>query len=90
MANDAAIQLMNQGLWLVLALSAPPVLAACLASLIVAILQAATQIQEQTTQYVVKFLAVVVTLAIFGQSVGGAIYAFSDRIFSDFASLVRP
>jgi type III secretion protein S len=88
--NGDAIRLMNQGLWLVLSLSAPPVLMAALAGLIVAILQAATQLQEQTTQYAVKFAAVVLTLAVAGRMMGSALYSFGDQIFSNFASLVRP
>jgi len=90
MLASEAIRLMNQGLWLVIMLSAPPILMASLAGLIISILQAATQLQEQTTQYAVKFLAVVLTLAIFGRMLGSSLYSFSDQIFSNFASLVRP
>ncbi len=90
MLNSEAVRLMDQGLWLVLALSAPPILMATVASLAVSILQAATQLQEQTIQYAVKFIAVVLALALFGGMMGPTLYNFSDQIFSNFASLVRP
>ena len=57
MAGSEAMQLTLQALWLVLLLSAPPVLVAAIVGLLVAIIQAATQIQEQTFQYAAKFAA---------------------------------
>ena len=51
MLNSEALQLVYQALWLVLMLSAPPVLAAAVVGLLIALVQAATQIQEQTLQY---------------------------------------
>ena len=46
MLNSEALQLVYQALWLVLMLSAPPVLAAAVVGLLIALVQAATQIQE--------------------------------------------
>ena len=90
MLNPDAIQLMNRGLWLVLVASGPPILLAAAAGLVVAILQAATQLQEQTTQYAAKFAAVVIALALFGATIGSAIYRYTDQIFSNFPGLIRP
>ena len=56
------ISLTFDALWLVLILSAPPIIVASVAGLLVAIVQAATQVQEQTLQYTVKFFAIVLTL----------------------------
>ena len=52
--NGDFVSLTNDALWLVLVLSAPPIIVAAVAGLIVAVLQAATQVQEQTLQYTVK------------------------------------
>jgi type III secretion protein S len=70
-------------------LSAPPIIAASVVGLLVAIVQAATQIQEQTFQYALKFLAVVLTILLTASMLGGALYAFGDAIFSGFPALIR-
>ena len=62
--NSEVIQLTQQALWLVLLLSAPPILVAAVVGLLIAFIQAATQLQEQTVQYVAKFFAIVVTIFI--------------------------
>ncbi len=83
-----ALQLTKEALWLVLILSAPPVAAATVTGLVVAILQAVTQIQEQTVQFLVKLLVVALTLFVTASTLGGALYYFSDRLFMDFPSIV--
>ncbi|MCZ8075525.1 EscS/YscS/HrcS family type III secretion system export apparatus protein [Paucibacter aquatile] len=87
--NNEVIQLTQQALWFVLLLSAPPILVAAVVGLLVAFVQAATQLQEQTLPFLLKFLAIVLTLFVTASLLGGGLYQFSDRVFSDFASLVR-
>ena len=89
MHASEALQLTNQALWLVLVLSAPPVIAAALVGLLIAFLQAATQLQEQTPQYAAKLFVIVITIFITSSLLGSSIYQFSDRIFSEFASIVH-
>lgn len=77
-------QLTYQALYMVLLLSAPIVLLSVLAGLIVAVFQAATQIQEQTLSFAVKlFTAILVILAI-GGFLGGQIVQFASNIFTNF------
>lgn len=83
------IQLAREALWLVLLLSAPPILAAAIVGLLVAFLQAVTQLQEQTFPYAVKFVAVVLALFATATVLGGTLYNYSDNLFSNFATLVR-
>jgi type III secretion protein S len=87
--NDQPIQMMRQSLWLVLLLSAPPILVASAAGLVVAVFQAATQLQESTMQYAVKFTAIVVTLFFTASLFGGLLYAFCDHIFTGLAGAGR-
>lgn len=61
----------QQGLWLIIMLSAPPLLVATLAGVLVSLIQAVTQIQDQTLPYVVKLMAVAVTLSMTGRWIGG-------------------
>jgi type III secretion HrpO family protein len=83
------LELTKHALLLTLILSGPPVGAAALVGLLVAFLQAATQLQEQTFAYALKFFTIVVTLFITASLIGGTLYTFADRIFLDFPSLVR-
>jgi type III secretion protein S len=87
--NGDFISLTNDALWLVLILSAPPIIVASVAGLLVAIVQAATQIQEQTLQYTAKFFAIVLTLFVTASLIGASLYRYSDRIFSEFPAMIR-
>ena len=87
--NNEALQLTQQALWYVMLLSAPPIIVAAVVGLVVAVLQAATQIQEQTLQYALKFFAIVLTIFVTASMLGGGLYQFADRVFSGFAGMVR-
>ena len=69
---------------LVLLLSAGPMLASMLIGLVVGILQATTQIQEQTLVFVPKILAIFVTLLLalpfMADSLHGHMMRISSRI----------
>lgn len=83
------LELTRYALWLVLILSGPPIAAAAIVGLVVAFLQAATQLQEQTFAYALKFVAIVLALFITGSMIGGTLYTYSNRIFSEFPALIR-
>ena len=82
------IELTKQALWLVLILSGPPIVAASAVGLVVAFLQAATQLQEQTFAYACKFVAIVLMLFLTAALIGGSLYGYTERIFRDFPGLV--
>ncbi len=77
-------QLSYQALFLVLLLSGPPVLISMAFGLFVAILQAATQVQEQTLSFVVKLVAVVFTIFVMGSWLGEMILQYAVNIFTNF------
>ena len=66
MNAETITRILREGLMLVLLLSAGPMQASMLIGLVVGILQATTQIQEQTLSYVPKLTGVFVTIAIMG------------------------
>lgn len=87
---DAEIlRLTQQALLLILILSAPPIIVASIIGLFVALLQAATQVQEQTLQYTLKFFGIVLTLLVTGAFVAGTLFAFGNSIFANFPGWVR-
>jgi type III secretion protein S len=79
-------QLTYQALLLILILSGPPILISMILGLMVAIFQAATQIQEQTLSFTVKLFAVILTLMMLGGWLGAQILRFALTIFTNFAS----
>jgi len=83
------IELTREALTLLLILAAPSVLVAALVGLLIAFIQAATQIQEQSFQYAAKFFAVVLTIFLTASIAGESLYSFTDRIFSEFPSFVE-
>ena len=89
MLQSDVIHLTQQALWYVLLLSAPPILVAAVVGLLIAFVQAATQLQEQTLQYAAKFFAIVITIFVTASLLGGGLYQFGDRVFSNFAGMVR-
>jgi flagellar biosynthetic protein FliQ/type III secretion protein S len=83
------IRLTQDALWLVLVLSAPPIIAASVVGLLIAFVQAATQLQEQTFSYTVKFIVIVVVLFVTTSMIGGTLYNFSDRLFTEFPNMTH-
>ena len=69
--------------------SEPPVLVAMLVGLTISILQATTQIQEQTLTFVPKLFAIVATLALSGAWMLAQLIAFTASIYDSFATYVR-
>ena len=86
---NEALELTRQALVLVLVLSGPPIAAAAIVGLVVAFLQAATQLQEQTFAYALKFVSIVLALFVTGALIGGSLYGYADYIFSSFPGLSR-
>lgn len=68
---------------------APPLIAALVVGLIVSILQAATQIQDQTLPQTFKLAAVFGALVVFGPVLVGSIVDLGTRVFTDFPAIVR-
>jgi len=71
----------QQGLWLAITMSAPPLLIATLCGMLVSVAQAVTQIQDQTLPYVVKLMAVAVVVSVLGRWFGGQLIQLVDTAF---------
>ena len=84
MFQTQVVQLAYQGMLLILILSAPPILISLFFGILVAIFQAATQIQEQTLSFTIKLVAVTLTLMILGGWLGAQIMSFAFHIFTRF------
>lgn len=77
----------GQCMYLILILAAPMLLAALTTGLCISILQATTQVQEQTLSFVPKIVATFMALIIAGSWIAGMIASYALRIFNSIPSL---
>ena len=73
-----------QALYLVLMLSMPPIVVASVVGIIFSLIQAITQLQEQTLSFGVKLIAFIVTLFLMGGWLCGEMLRYSMDIFTNF------
>lgn len=78
---------LNQALWLVLTLSMPVIIAATAVGLIVGLVQALTQIQDQTLPHAVKLVAAGAVLMLLGGGLAAQLVRFADSVFSRIAGI---
>jgi len=72
---------------LILKLSLIPIVVATVIGLIVSLLQALTQIQEQTLGFAVKLIAISITLLAASSWMGGQLLLYTQNIFKNFPML---
>ena len=70
---------------IVLQLSMIPIVVATVLGILVSLLQALTQIQEQTLGFAVKLIAISITLLACASWMGGTIFSYTQEIFTRFA-----
>lgn len=81
--NEAdALDIFQAAIWTVLVASGPAVLSAMVVGLLIALIQALTQIQEATLTFVPKIVAVLVAIGLSAPLVGSQISIFSTLVFS--------
>jgi flagellar biosynthetic protein FliQ len=83
----AATTILQQTVWLTLVIAAPMLAAALGVGLLVSILQAATQVNEQTLSFVPKIVASLVVFAWSFPYWMGSLVAFSREVFLKLAEL---
>ena len=81
MTESELLGLMGRALTLVLYLSLPPIIAAAVVGTLVSLLQALTQIQEQTLSFTFKLLAVVLTISVTARTIGLDLYEYAIYVF---------
>lgn len=81
--NEAdALEIMQRAIFTVLVVSSPIVGAAMAVGIVVALLQALTQVQEMTLTFVPKIVAIFMALGLAAPFIGGQISAFADYAYS--------
>ena len=87
MDQTVILDFTTRALVLVLVLSMPPILVATFVGLIVSLLQALTQIQEQTLGFAIKLICITVILMLTAHWMGGELLRFTSYIFERFPSM---
>ena len=88
MASAELTRLAAESLYLVLLVSAPTLGVALVVGFALGLLQAVTQVQEQTLAFVPKLVAVALVLAVTGTWMSGEIVRFTDTLWRAIPQLV--
>ncbi|MEK0416854.1 MAG: hypothetical protein RI949_860 [Pseudomonadota bacterium] len=89
MTSSDITSFLVQALYLTLILSMPTILVAAIVGTLFSLVQALTQIQEQTLSFAVKLIAVGVTLFLTAGWVGGELMNYTITVFSSFHRIAR-
>jgi type III secretion protein S len=84
MSPNDAINALTEAMVLVMVLSLPPILVASVVGIIVSLLQALTQVQEQTIAFAVKLIAVTIMMAAMASLAGNQLLTYTLGIFNNF------
>ncbi len=89
MSEATILDLTAKAILLVLLLSMPPILIASVVGIGVSLLQALTQVQEQTIGAAIKLVVVTLVLLLAARWLGGELFNFTVYLFDSFPKMVR-
>lgn len=82
--NPATYELMYEAFYLILILSLPPIVVASVVGILLALVQAVTQLQEQTLSFGIKLIAVCLTLFLTAGWYSQELLRFGKAVFDHF------
>ncbi len=88
MSPEMVIDLGKEALMMILLLAAPMLGIGLAVGLIVSILQATTQIQEQTLTFIPKIVAVLVSILFFGPWMLNILVSFTVELFTNIPNVI--
>jgi flagellar biosynthetic protein FliQ len=88
MDSDAVVQIGRQALEITILLSAPILIASLAVGLVIAMFQAATQINEMTLSFVPKLMVVAAVLGLGGPWMLRQITGFTTKLFENVPYLI--
>lgn len=87
MKVEQALDIVREAFLAIIQVAGPTLAIALIIGFVISILQATTQLQEQTLSFVPKILAVIASLIIFGNFMLNVMIEFTEKIFETIASL---
>jgi flagellar biosynthetic protein FliQ len=88
MTPEVVVDLFRQALWLTTVMVAIIVVPSLLVGLVVAVFQAATQINEQTLSFLPRLLVTFITLIVLGPWLVTQFLEFTDRLYREIPGLI--
>jgi flagellar biosynthetic protein FliQ len=77
-----ALDIVQQAIWTIIITAGPAVGAAMFVGIVIALLQALTQVQEMTLTFIPKIVVMMIVVAVSGSFMGAHIYAFTELLYS--------
>lgn len=88
MTPESVMVIGHDAMQVALALAAPLLLAALISGLLISLLQAATQINEQTLSFIPKILSVVATIVVAGPWMLNLILDYMRTLFNNLPNMI--
>jgi flagellar biosynthesis protein FliQ len=80
--NEAdALDLIRAAIWTIIVGSGPAVAAAMAVGVVVALIQALTQVQEMTLTFVPKIIVIFAVISLTAPFIGGQVYTFTEMVY---------
>lgn len=79
----------QRALWLLVMTAAPAIIVSAVVGLLIAVVQAATQLQDQSLSTSAKLGAVILVLLVAGVWISTEIYRFADDMLRELPGLMR-
>lgn len=89
MSQAVVLDIMKDALTTTILIALPVLVIALAVGLLISILQATTQVQEQTLTFVPKILAVFLSLILFGTFMLNTLLSFANRMFSYISNIIQ-
>ncbi|QCI21973.1 flagellar biosynthesis protein FliQ [Buchnera aphidicola] len=89
MTSEYVMELFHDAIKITLILASPLLLAALISGLIISILQAATQVNEQTLSFIPKIICVLGVIVILGPWMLGIMLDYMHNLFKNIPLIVK-
>ena len=87
MDTNAVVEILREGIWVVIKMAGPMLLLSMVVGIFVAIFQAVTQIHEQTLGFILKMTVIILVLLVGGGWMGQTFWDYAGRVFELMATL---
>ena len=81
MSQALVLDILREGFFTIIKVALPILLTSMTVGLVVSLLQAITQVQEQTLTFVPKMIAVMLSLVLFGNYMLNQLVTFANQLF---------
>jgi flagellar biosynthetic protein FliQ len=77
-----ALDIVQSALWTVIIASGPAIAAAMAVGIVIALLQALTQVQEMTLTFIPKIIAILVICSLTAPFIGAVMFSFAEQVYA--------